>query len=190
MGHISPPAGFYLKSSNIIYVKSLSIGVQSKEMYLSMILNILSTKLVLAFMLCGTVLNHTYKKSPHSLILNEVFTFGQQMGAFTSGQPFIELSKASKEELSLDKYSIIVYGVTRTGPEKLRVVIDLKEYGFAQNQNYVYIGDGSFPNKLLSTQMATSDGILFNDQFHPLNYLSVGNSQHLIVALLYSGEGK
>ena len=188
--YLAQTFGPFSETSNITYIKILSIGTPSKEIYSSMVLNILSTKLVLAFMLCGTVHNHTHKKSPHSLILNEVFTFGQQMGAFTSGQPFIELSKASNEELQLDKYSIIVYGVTRTGPEKLRVVIDLKEYGFTQNQNYVYIGDGSFPNKLLSTQMATSEGILFNDQFHPLNYLSVGNSQHLIVALLYSGEGK
>ena len=85
--------GPFSKTSNITYIKILSIGTPSKETYLSMVLNILSTKLVLAFMLCGTVHNHTYKKSPHSLILNEVFTFGQQMGV--TGTPNIVMPNGS-----------------------------------------------------------------------------------------------
>ena len=51
-------------------------------------------------------------------------------------------------------------------------------------------GDGSFRNKLLSAPMASSPGILFNDQIHALNFLSVSQQQHVVVALLYSGFGK
>ena len=47
------------------------------------------------------------------LMIIEVFTFGQWRSAFTSGVPFIELSRASDEEISLDKYSILVYSVNK-----------------------------------------------------------------------------
>ena len=146
-------------------------------------------QLVVISLLCGFVLMHTHIKSPHGVVLNEVFTFGQQQGFFTTGQPFIEIATSSRGDVRLDGYSIVVYSVFRQ-VEKLRVVIDLRSYEFAQNQQFAVIGDGSFPNKLLSAPMASSPGILFNDQFHALNFLSVSQQQHVVVALLYSGFGK
>ena len=146
-------------------------------------------KLVVISLLCGFALMHTQIKSPHGVVLNEVFTLGQQQGFFTTGQPFIEIATTSSGEVRLDGYSIVVYSVFRQ-VEKLRVVIDLRSYGFAQNQQFAVIGDGSFQNKLLGAPMASSPGILFNDQIHALNFLSVSQQQHVVVALLYSGFGK
>ena len=42
--------------------------------------------------------SHTHKKCPNGLILNEVFTFGQQRNLMTSGQPFIEIARSTNEE--------------------------------------------------------------------------------------------
>ena len=35
--------------------------------------------------------------------------------------------------------------------------------------------------------MISFSGVFFNDQYQKMNYLSVANSNHLVVALLYGG---
>ena len=79
---------------------------------------------------------HTKKRDPNGLMINEVFTFGQWRSAFTSGVPFIELSRASDEEISLDKYSILVYSVNkRPNDESVRFVMDLRWYSMQRIKN-------------------------------------------------------
>ena len=107
----------------------------------------------------------------------------------TNWQPFIEVARSTKDPISLENYSIVVYSVTHK-VVKLRALIDLKTANLMQDQSLVVIRDGFFPNKLISIDMRSSDEIFFNQNYHSLDYLSVGKTQHLIVALLYNGVGK
>ena len=69
-------------------------------------------------------------------------------------------------------------------------MIDLKSYRFLRGQKIAVIGDGSFPNKLMANEMMSSNGLFFNARYNNLDYLSVGTSLHLVVTLMYSGEGE
>ena len=146
---------------------------------------------MICFMHYEFAYTHTNRKCPNKLTINEIFTFGQTKNFFTKGIPFLELSRASDDEISLHKYSIVIYGVNRrTNEENLRFIIDLKTYNFAQNQKFGVIGDGSYLNTLTTPSMASSNGIFFNRLYHSMDFLSVGTYQHLVVALLYSGDGE
>ena len=90
-------------------------------------LNLLLIRFLIVFLKHKLVHTHTKKRDPNGLMINEVFTFGQWRSAFTSGVPFIELSRASDEEISLDKYSILVYSVNkRPNDEKFEVCYGLE----------------------------------------------------------------
>ena len=65
--------------------------------------------------------------------------------------------------------------------------MDLKTLKFKEDQTYGVIGDGPFKNKLHDHEMKLTPGILFNEQFNSLDYLSVGNEQHEVIVLMYSG---
>ena len=126
-------------------------------------------------------------QNPHGIVLSEIFTFGQQRNLFTNGIPYIELSRSTNQEASLDKYSIVVFSVNSKNLIRLRAVMDLKTQKFKEDQTYGVIGDGPFKNKLHDNEMKSTPGILFNEQFNSLDYLSVGNEQHQVVVLMYSG---
>ena len=126
-------------------------------------------------------------QNPHGIFLNEIFTFGHQRNLFTNGIPFIELSRSTNQEASLDKYSIVVFSVNSKNLIRLRAVMDLKTLKFKEDQTYGVIGDGAFKHKLHDNEMKSTPGILFNDQFNSLDYLSVGNEQHQVIVLMYSG---
>ena len=146
---------------------------------------------MICFMHYEFAYTHTNRKCPNKLTINEIFTFGQTKNFFTKGIPFLELSRASDDEISLDKYSIVIYGVNRrTNEENLRFIMDLRTYNFASNQKFAVISDGSYLNKLTSPSMVSSNGIFFNRLYNSMDFLSVGPYQHLVVALLYSGDGK
>ena len=126
-------------------------------------------------------------QNPHGIVLNEVFTFGQQRNLFTNGIPFIELSRSTNQEASLDKYSIVVFSVNNQKMIRLRAVMDLRTQKFKEGQRFGVIGDGPFIHKLHDTEMKATPGILFNEQFNSLDYLSVGNKQYQVIVLMYSG---
>ena len=126
-------------------------------------------------------------QNPHGVVLNEIFTFGQQRNLFTNGIPYIELFRSTNQEASLDKYSIVIFSVNSKNLIRLRAVMDLKTLKFKEDQTYGVIGDGPFKNKLHDNEMKLTPGILFNEQFNSLDYLSVGNEQHEVIVLMYSG---
>ena len=126
-------------------------------------------------------------QNPHGIVLNEIFTFGQQRNLFTNGIPYIELFRSTNQEASLDKYSMVVFSVNSQKMIRLRAVMDLKSLKFKEGQRYGVIGDGPFEHKLHDTEMKATPGILFNEQFNSLDYLSVGNKQYQVIVLMYSG---
>mgnify|MGYP001395896552 CR=1 FL=1 len=126
-------------------------------------------------------------QNPHGIVLNEIFTFGQQRNLFTNGIPYIELFRSTNQEASLDKYSIVIFSVNNQKMIRLRAVMDLKSLKFKEGQRYGVIGDGPFEYKLHDTEMKATPGILFNEQFNSLDYLSVGNKQYQVIVLMYSG---
>ena len=126
-------------------------------------------------------------QNPHGIVLNEVFTFGQQRNFFTNKKPYIELSRATSQEVTLDKYSLVVFSVSNRNQIILRAIMDLKTRKFNEDQQFGVLGDGPFPNKIHEGEMGATPGIFFNDQFTSVDYLSVGNHQYLVVILAYSG---
>ena len=153
-------------------------------------LDLLLIRFLIVFLKHKLVHTHTKKRDPNGLMINEVFTFGQWRSAFTSGVPFIELSRASDEEISLDKYSILVYSVNkRPNDESLRFVMDLRWHSMAKDQKFALISDGSYAQKLTNGPLIDTFGMTFNFRYHGRNFLSIGNYQHLIVALMYNGDG-
>jgi hypothetical protein len=126
-------------------------------------------------------------QNPHGVVLNEVFTFGQQRNFFTNKKPYIELSRATNQEVTLDKYSLVVFSVNNRNQIILRAIMDLKTRKFSKEQQFGVIGDGTFPNKIHEAEMRATPGIFFNEQFTSVDYLSVGNQQYLVVILTYSG---
>ena len=126
-------------------------------------------------------------QNPHGVVLNEVFTFGQQRNFFTNKKPYIELYRATNQESTLDKYSLVVFSLNDRNQIILRAIMDLKTRKFNKEQQFGVLGDGTFPNKLHEAEMRATPGILFNQQFNSLDYLSVGNQQYLVVILTYSG---
>ena len=118
-------------------------------------------KILVVLILFEFARSHTYKKCPNGLMLNEVQSFGQQRGVMTNWQPFIEVARSTKDPISLENYSIVVYSVTHK-VVKLRALIDLKTANLMQDQSLVVIRDGFFPNKLISIDMRSSDEIFFN----------------------------
>ena len=126
-------------------------------------------------------------QNPHGVVLNEVFTFGQQRNFFTNKKPYIELYRATNHESTLDKYSLVVFSVNDRNQIILRAIMDLKTRKFNKEQQFGVLGDGTFPNKIHEAEMRATPGILFNQQFNSLDYLSVGSHQYLVVILTYSG---
>ena len=70
--------------------------------YIPNLCHFLLLKLLVIFITCEGAQN------PHGIVLNEVFTFGQQRNFFTNKKPYIELSRARSQEVTLDKYSLVV----------------------------------------------------------------------------------
>ena len=112
-------------------------------------LDLLLIRLLVVFLKHKLIHTHTHRKCPNGLMLNEVQSFGQQRGVMTNWQPFIEVARSTKDPISLENYSIVVYSVTHK-VVKLRALIDLKTANLMQDQSLVVIGDGFFPNKLIS----------------------------------------
>ena len=71
------------------------------------------------------IVNSKGAQNPSGLVLNEVFTFGQQRNIFTNGRPYIELYKATNHEVHLDKYSLVTFSLNHMGMLRLRAVMDL-----------------------------------------------------------------
>ena len=55
---------------------------------------------MICFMHYEFAYTHTNRKCPNKLKINEIFTFGQTKNFFTKGIPFLELSRASDDEIS------------------------------------------------------------------------------------------
>ena len=149
--------------------------------YIPNLCHFLLLKLLVIFITCEGAQN------PHGIVLNEVFTFGQQRNFFTNKKPYIELSRATSQEVTLDKYSLVVFSVNKINQIILRAIMDLKTRKFNEDQQFGVLGDGPFPNKIHEGEMGATPGIFFNDQFTSVDYLSVGNHQYLVVILAYSG---
>ena len=149
--------------------------------YIPNLCHFLLLKLLVIFITCEGAQN------PHGIVLNEVFTYGQQRNFFTNKKPYIELSRATSQEVTLDKYSLVVFSVSNRNQIILRAIMDLKTRKFNEDQQFGVLGDGPFPNKIHEGEMGATPGIFFNDQFTSVDYLSVGNHQYLVVILAYSG---
>ena len=139
--------------------------------------------------MCQCIFSNALKRCPNGLVLNEVFTLGVYGACTFSGNyPFIELSRASNEEISLTNYSLMVFSVSHKNHIRLRAVMDLKTYKFTAGQKIGVIGDGSFPNQLFSNDI-NSRNLIYNDNLNNLNYLSITKAQHLVVSLIHSDVG-
>ena len=97
--------------------------------------------------MCQCIFSNALKRCPNGLVLNEVFTLGVYGdGTFSGSYPFIELSRASNEEISLQNYSLVAFSTSSRNLIRLRAVMDLSTYKFTAGQKIGVIGDGSFPN--------------------------------------------
>ena len=129
-------------------------------------LDLLSIRFLIVFLKHKLVHTHTKKRDPNGLMIIEVFTFGQWRSAFTNGVPFIELSRASDEEILLDKYSILVYSVNkRPNDESLRFVMDLRWHSMAKDQKFALISDGSYAQKLTNGPLIDTFCVTFNFRY-------------------------
>ena len=57
---------------------------------------------------------------PNGLILNEIFTLGEHQTSFSGSYPYIEFARKTDGEISLDKYSIAVFGLNKQNLFRLR----------------------------------------------------------------------
>ena len=144
----------------------------------------INLKIYLTLLLIG---NSKGAQNPSGLVLNEVFTFGQQRNIFTNGRPYIELYKATNHEVHLDKYSLVIFSLNHMGMLRLRAVMDLSTRKFNEGQNYGVLSDGPFENKLHEAELKLTPGILLNENYNSLDFLSTGNKQYLITILLFGG---
>ena len=157
---------------------------------LPMFIGRISLKMKIILIIYFTLLligNSKSAQNPSGLVLNEVFTFGQQRNIFTNGRPYIELYKATNHEVHLDKYSLVTFSLNHMGMLRLRAVMDLSTRKFNEDQNYGVLGDGPFENKLHEGELKLTPGILLNENYNSLDFLSIGNKQYLITILLFGG---
>ena len=90
----------------------------------------------------------------------------------------------------MENYIIVAYTQDASKAIRIRALINLKRHKFGYNQKIGLVGEVPlvYPNKLLDTNLDSSEDVLITKPFTPMNYLSVGKSQYLIVAIVYSVE--